>query len=86
MSGPMDNSVGPDAAQQLRLYVERAERLLEEKKALADDIKDVMAEAKGSGFNVAMIRYTIKMRAMEKNARDALLAEQETYLAALGLA
>ena len=61
------------------------ERLSEEKKALADDIKDVFAEAKGNGFDTKIMRKTIKIRAMD---RDKWREEEEIldlYLAALGL-
>jgi len=81
--GAGHNSIAVD---QLRLLIERIERLEEEKKAMADDIKDVYLEAKSTGFNPAMMRYTVKMRKLQKDARDTLLAEQEMYLSALGLA
>jgi uncharacterized protein (UPF0335 family) len=70
---------------QLRAFVERVERLSEEKKAIADDIKDVFAEAKGNGFDTKIMRKTIKIRAMD---RDKWREEEEIldlYLAALGL-
>ena len=70
---------------QLRAFVERVERLSEEKKAIADDIKDVMSEAKGAGYNTKIMRKTIKIRAMD---RDKWREEEEIldlYLAALGL-
>ena len=70
---------------QLRAFVERVERLSEKKKAIADDIKDVFAEAKGNGFDTKIMRKTIKIRAMD---RDKWREEEEIldlYLAALGL-
>ena len=70
---------------QLRAFVERVERLSEEKKAIADDIKDVFAEAKGNGFDTKIMRKTIKIRAMD---RDKWREEEEIldlYLQALGL-
>lgn len=84
----MTQGVGHNSieATQLRLLIERIERLEEEKKGIADDIKDIYGEAKGQGFDATMMRYTVKMRKMEKQARDELLAMQEVYLAALGLA
>lgn len=60
----------------LRLYVERLERLIEEKKGIADDIKDVFAEAKSTGFDVLIIRHWLKERKIDKatrNERDALI-------------
>ena len=71
---------------QLRAFVERIERLEEEKKALADDIKDVYAEAKGNGFDVKVIRKVVSIR---KQDRDKRLEEEtilDLYLAALGIA
>ena len=73
------------AADQLRLLIERVERLEEEKAGMADDIKDVYAEAKGQGYDVKTMRAIVKLRKMDANARkeaDALLA---TYAAALGM-
>ena len=70
---------------QLRAFVERVERLSEEKKAIADDIKDVFAEAKGNGFDTKVMRKAIKIRAMD---RDKWREEEEIldlYLAALWL-
>jgi len=71
---------------QLRAFVERIERLLEEKQALADDIKDVYAEAKGNGFDSKIIKLVVKIRAEDRDKR----LEEETildlYLAALGMA
>ncbi|UIJ46437.1 DUF2312 domain-containing protein [Sphingomonas cannabina] len=74
------------AADQLRLLIERIERLEEEKRGIADDIKDVYAEAKSTGFDVKTIRTIIKLRKMEKHHRDEAEALLETYKAALGLA
>ena len=71
---------------QLRAFVERIERLEEEKKALADDIKDVYAEAKGNGFDAKVIRKVVSIR---KQDRDKRLEEEtilDLYLAALGMA
>ena len=73
------------AADQLRLLIERIERLEEEKKGLADDIRDVYAEAKANGFDVKTIRTVVRLRRMEKNARQEADALLETYRAALGL-
>lgn len=73
------------SAEQLRLLVERIERLEEEKKGLGDDIKDVYAEAKSTGFNVKTMRTIIRLRAMEKHHRDEADMLLETYRNALGL-
>ena len=74
------------SAEQLRLFIERVERLEEEKKGIADDIKDVYAEAKSTGFDVKTMRAIVKLRKMEKHHRDEAEALLETYKAALGLA
>lgn len=74
------------AGQQLRAFLERVERLAEEKKAIADDIREVFAEAKGNGFSPTIMRIILKRRANDL----ADLAEQDalvhTYSRALGLA
>lgn len=74
------------AADQLRLLIERIERLEEEKKGIADDIKDVYAEAKATGFDAKTMRTIVRLRGMEKHHRDEAEALLETYKAALGLA
>ncbi|WP_188056145.1 MULTISPECIES: DUF2312 domain-containing protein [unclassified Sphingosinithalassobacter] len=73
------------AADQLRLFIERIERLEEEKKGIADDIKDVYNEAKSTGFDVKTMRSIVRLRKMEKHHRDEAEALLETYKAALGL-
>lgn len=73
------------AADQLRLLIERIERLEEEKKGIADDIKNVYGEAKSTGFDVKTIRTIVRLRKMEKHHRDEAEALLETYKQALGL-
>ena len=73
------------SAEQLRLFIERIERLEEDKKGIADDIKDVFAEAKGTGFDTRTMRAVIRLRAMEKAARQEAEALLDTYKTALGL-
>jgi uncharacterized protein (UPF0335 family) len=68
--------VGGVAADQLRSYIERIERLEEEKAGMAADIKDVFAEAKGNGFDVKTMRQIIRLRKLEEIDRQ----EQETLL------
>ena len=63
-------------ADQLRQYIERVERLEEEKRALMGDIRDVYSEAKHSGFDPKTMRQIIKLRAMDSD----ILAEQDTLL------
>ncbi len=74
------------SAEQLRLFIERLERLEEDKAGVAADIKAVFAEAKGTGFDTKTMRAIIRLRAMEKAARQEQEALLETYKAALGLA
>ena len=74
------------AADQLRLFIERVERLEEEKKGMIDDIAGVYAEAKGQGYDSKTMRAIVRLRKMEKDARDEAEALLETYKAALGLA
>jgi uncharacterized protein (UPF0335 family) len=76
------NSVGAD---QLKAIVERIERLEEEKKVLADDIRDVYAESKGNGMDVKALRTIIRMRKQDPNDRAEQDAILETYMHALGM-
>jgi len=69
----------------LRAFIERIERLEEEKKALADDIKDVYAEAKGTGFDVKVMRKIISIRKQDHDKRIEEETILELYMAALGL-
>ncbi|WP_066651782.1 MULTISPECIES: DUF2312 domain-containing protein [Sphingomonas] len=73
------------AADELRLLLERAERLEEEKKGINDDIKDVFAEAKARGYDVKTMRQIMRLRKMEKHHREEAEMLLETYLAALGM-
>jgi len=73
------------SAEQLRQYIERVERLEEEKKGISDDIKDVYGEAKATGFDAKIMKQIVRLR---KKTRDARMEEEallETYKAALGL-
>ena len=76
---------GNVSAEQLRLFIERIERLEEEKKGIADDIKDVYGESKATGYDTKTMRTIVRLRKMEKNARDEQDALLETYRNALGL-
>lgn len=76
---------GNVAADELRLLIERIERLEEEKKAIADDVKDVYLEAKSRGYDTKTMRVIIRLRKMEKHHREEAEALLETYKAALGL-
>jgi uncharacterized protein (UPF0335 family) len=73
------------AKDRLRSFVERIERLEEEKKALSDDIKEVYAEAKGEGFDTKTMRQVVSLRKLDKadfQEREAML---DLYLGALGM-
>ena len=70
----------------LRAFVERLEKLDEEKRAIADDIKEVYAEAKGSGFDTKALRKIISLRRQDKDQRREEEAMLELYLGALGMA
>jgi uncharacterized protein (UPF0335 family) len=70
---------------QLKAFIERIERLEEEKKALGDDIRDVYAEAKGTGFDVKALRTIVRLRKQDANERKEQEALVETYLHALGM-
>src|SRR5205809_663694 len=73
------------AKDQLKAFIERVERLEEEKKALSDDIRDVYAEAKGSGFDIKALRAIIKLRKQDVDERREHEAILETYMHALGM-
>jgi uncharacterized protein (UPF0335 family) len=73
------------ARDQLRAFIERIERLLEEKKTIEDDIKDIYGEAKGTGFIPAMIKKVIALRKKDEQQRMEEEAILDTYLAALGM-
>lgn len=74
------------AAGQLRSFIERIERLEEDKKAIADDIKDVYAECKGTGFDVKAVRQLVRIRKQDKAEREEAEAILDLYMAALGMA
>ena len=73
------------SAEQLKQFIERVETLESEKKAIADDIRDVFAEAKMTGFDVKTMRSIVRLRKLDSNARMEQEALLETYKAALGL-
>jgi uncharacterized protein (UPF0335 family) len=77
--------VGGNAAQQLLSFLERVERLEEEKKGISDDIRDVYAEAKANGYDPKIMRMVVKLRKMDPHARQEQEAVLETYKAAVGL-
>ena len=76
---------GTVAADQLRLFIERVERLEEEKKGLGEDIRDVYAEAKANGYDTRTMRLMVRLRKMEAHHRQEAAALAETYASALGI-
>lgn len=74
------------ARDQLRAFITRIERLEEEKAALAADLREVYAEAKGNGFDVKTLRTVIRLRKQDENKRREEEAVLTTYLHALGMA
>ncbi|MBL8588993.1 MAG: DUF2312 domain-containing protein [Methylobacteriaceae bacterium] len=72
-------------AKHLRAFIERIEKLEEEKKAIADDIKDVYAEAKGNGYDVKIMRKIVSLRKQDKDKRREEEEILDLYLAALGM-
>jgi uncharacterized protein (UPF0335 family) len=77
---------GGIAAGQLKSIVERIERLEEEKKALADDIGDIYAEAKANGFDAKTLRAVVRLRKQDRAEREEQAALLDVYLHALGMA
>lgn len=77
--------VGGIAVDRLRSLIERIERLEEEKKAIAGDIRDIFAEAKSAGFDVKVMREILKLRKMDAADRDEKEFLLETYCKALDL-
>ena len=80
-----EKDIGGVSGKRLRAYLDRIERLEEEKKAMADDIKDIYAEAKGVGFDVKTLRKIYKLRKMSTDKRREEEELLELYKAAVGL-
>ena len=83
----MADTISPDsvAQDQLRAFIERIERLEEEKKAISDDIREIYAEAKGNGFDTKVLRQVVKIRKQDRAERLEQEALLDLYLAALGM-
>jgi uncharacterized protein (UPF0335 family) len=73
------------AKDQLKAFVERVERLEEEKKTISDDIRDVYAEAKGNGYDVKALRAIVRLRKQDADERKEHETILETYMHALGM-
>lgn len=82
MSEAGHNHVAKD---QLLSIIERVERLEEEKKGIADDIKEVYAEAKANGYDTAVLRKVVQLRKMDANERDEHFALLDRYMTTLGM-
>lgn len=85
MSDEITESSETIAAGQLRAFIERIERLEEEKKTISDDVKDVFLEAKANGFDVKAMRALLRLRKKDKAERDEEEAMLELYMSALGM-
>ena len=77
--------VGGIAGERLKSFIERVERLEEEKRALTEDIKEVYAEAKGVGFDVKIMRQIVKIRKMDQDELDEQETLLDVYKRALGM-
>jgi len=84
-TGGEARDVGGVAGQRLRAFIERIENLEEEKKALAEDIKEVYAEAKGVGFDAKTIRKLVSLRKMEPEKRNEEEELLDLYKTAIGM-
>jgi uncharacterized protein (UPF0335 family) len=73
------------AKDHLKAFVERIERLEEEKKTISDDVRDVHAEAKADGFDVKALRTIVRLRKQDENERKEQEAILDTYMHALGM-
>ncbi len=76
---------GGVAGERLKSLIERIERLEEEKAALAEDIREVYSEAKGSGFDIKIMRQIVRLRKLDSSDRQEQEAILDTYMAALGM-
>lgn len=85
MNDEFETNAQTIAAGQLRAFIERIERLEEEKQTIADDIKEVFAEAKGTGFDTRAMRTIIRLRKKDRAEREEEQAMLDLYMAALGL-
>jgi uncharacterized protein (UPF0335 family) len=78
-------SEGNVTSEQLRLLIERIERLEDEKKGISEDISDVYLEAKANGYDPKIMRQIVRLRKMQPHDRQEMEAILQTYLAALGM-
>jgi uncharacterized protein (UPF0335 family) len=83
--GPADSATSDSSAARLKSFIERIERLEEEKAGIAADIKDVYSEAKGTGFDVKIMRQIVRLRKMESSDRQEQEELLDLYQRALGM-
>jgi uncharacterized protein (UPF0335 family) len=83
--GPADAATSDSSAARLKSFIERIERLEEEKAGIAADIKDVYSEAKGTGFDIKIMRQIIRLRKMESADRQEQEELLDLYKRALGM-
>lgn len=81
----MPEAETPVASGELKQFIERIERLIEEKAAITSDIRDVYSEAKGRGFDTKALRQIIKLRAKEPQQREEEEAVLDLYMSAIGM-
>jgi len=81
----MSDTVDGIAAERLQSFIERIERLEDEKKALQTDIKEVFAEAKAAGFDVKIMRQIVRLRKMDASDRDEMEYLLDVYKKALNI-
>ena len=84
-SDAADSPASRFAKDQLKAIVERIERLEDEKKTIADDVRDVYVEAKGNGFDIKALRTIVRLRKMDANDRQEQETILENYMHALGM-
>jgi|DEB0MinimDraft_6_1074348.scaffolds.fasta_scaffold00040_36 uncharacterized protein (UPF0335 family) len=75
----LKGAIGDNAKKALKDYIDRVERLESDKQAIADDIKDIYADAKGEGFDTKIMRQVIRRRKLEREERDEIDSLIETY-------
>lgn len=80
-----ETQTGHNSKEQLRSITERINRMEDEKKVISDDIRDIYAEAKGSGLNPQAIRVTVRRQRADQKKAAALQADVDAYMAALGM-
>ncbi|MEK9671906.1 MAG: DUF2312 domain-containing protein [Rhodospirillaceae bacterium] len=79
------SDIGGVAGDRLKAFIERIERLEDEKKALSEDIREVYSEAKSAGFDVKIMRQVIRLRKMDTNDRNEMEEVLSVYMRALGM-